>query len=547
MNKINKLNTNISKITTNNNEFTNLKKDLVTFYWTRKDPKIMSKLIETFTEDGDIIFDPFLGSAPILFSLDESKKNLCFVGSEINEMPLAFINFNLKELDKKELKRIENNFLAFFEKYRNLYEYESPLYSEDIVATKIILDRNEDDFTPKKFVFEGKEKLVVDKTNKEHFKKITLKYKNRCMQSIKLNKNRDINLMPNSRIAIKDGMRMSDLFNPINFYILNQYFERFENDDSMIALMASVLHLCRLTDLKSQSQFPFWVPKKNIVERNILLLLKKRVEKVLKHKNANTLKLNLVTDFKQFNKTKKSVYFLNKPSQTITEAEIPNDSVDLVITDPPYFDQVAYSEYLKIWEFFCDYKSQLKDELIHSNRSKEASTEKLYLENLNLCFSLVAKKLKKNGLAIIFFKDSKPKNIHLFLEQMERSGLRFIKTCHLQKRKFTYKQNTTQDTTVTGECLFFFKKAELKTINERKSKILDKAQVKLELEKILLDFLRKYSLKNSEASLGELYDSGLILKLYKEDLLKHIPNSKYIVNILKSNFKTSKNRTYKIG
>ena len=115
----------------------------------------MSKLIETFTEDGDIIFDPFLGSAPILFSLDESKKNLCFVGSEINEMPLAFINFNLKELDKKELKRIEKNFLAFFEKYRNLYEYESPLYSEDIVAKKIILDRNEVDFTPKKFVFEG--------------------------------------------------------------------------------------------------------------------------------------------------------------------------------------------------------------------------------------------------------------------------------------------------------------------------------------------------------------------------------------------------------
>ena len=77
--------------------------------------------------------------------------------------------------------------------------------------------------------------------------------------------------------------------------------------------------------------------------------------------------------------------------------------------------------------------------------------------------------------------------------------------------------------------------------------MLDKAQVKLELEKVLLDFLKKYSLKNSEASLGELYDNGLILKLYKEDLLKHIPNSKYIVNILKSNFKTSKNRTYKIG
>ena len=543
MNKINSIDKKINELITSSKQFPNLKKDLITFYWTRKDPKIMSKLIETFTEDGDIIFDPFLGSAPILYSLDESNKNLRFIGSEINEMPLAFIKFNLKHLDSKDLKKIREDFLVFYEKYKNLYEYESPLYYEDVMVSKIILDRDDKEFIAKKFVLEGKEKLVIDKSDNDLFKKFTLRYQNRCKE---LKKHRDIYLMPNSRIAIKDGMKMSDLFNPINFFILNEYFKRYKNDDSMIALMSSVLHLCRLTDLKSQSQFPYWVPNKNVVERNILLLLKKRIEKVLKEKKDNTLQLELVNNFKKLNK-EKSVYFLNKPSQAITEAEVPNGSIDVVITDPPYFDQVAYSEYLKIWEFFCGYKSQLKDELIHSNRNEEASTEKLYLENLYLCFSLVAKKLKNNGLAIIFFKDSKPKNINLFLEQMERSGLEFIKTCHLQKKKFTYKQNTTQDTTVSGECLFFFKKVDLKTLNERKSKMLDKAQVKLELEKVLLDFLKKYSLKNSEASLGELYDNGLILKLYKEDLLKYIPNSKYIVNILKSNFKTSKNRTYKIG
>jgi DNA modification methylase len=512
--EINRLDKKINEIVKSSKQFPNLKKDLITFYWTRKDSKIMSKLIETFAEDGDIIFDPFLGSAPILYSLDESDKNLRFIGSEINEMPLAFIKFNLKKLDLKDLKKIRENFLVFYEKYKNLYKYESPLYLEDCMVSKIILDRHEEEFIPKEFILEGKEKLVIDKTDKDLFSKFTLKYQNRCNE---LNIHRDVDLMPNSRIAIKDGMKMSDLFNPINFFILNEYFKRFKNDDSMIALMSSVLHLCRLTDLKSQSQFPYWIPKKNVVERNILLLLKKRIEKVLKEKKDNTLQLELVSDFKKLDKGK-SVYFLNKPSQTITEAEIPNDSVDLVITDPPYFDQVAYSEYLKIWEFFCGYKSLLKDELIHSNRSKVASDEKLYLENLYLCFSLVAKKLKKNGLAIVFFKDSKPKNIHLFIEQMERSGLKFIQTCHLQKKKFTYKQNTTQDTTVTGECLFFFKKAEVKTINERKSKILDKIQAKLEIEKTLLDFIKKYSLKNSEASLGELYDGGLILKLYKEDV-----------------------------
>ena len=76
-------------------------------------------------------------------------------------------------------------------------------------------------------------------------------------------------LIPNSRIAVKKGMKISELFNPINFHILKSYFNEFNNDKSMITLLASILHLCRLTDLKSQSQFPFWVPKKNIVERKI--------------------------------------------------------------------------------------------------------------------------------------------------------------------------------------------------------------------------------------------------------------------------------------
>ena len=40
----------------------------------------------------------------------------------------------------------------------------------------------------------------------------------------------------------------------------------------------------------------------------------------------------------------------NKSILDISDKDIANNSVDLIITDPPYFDQIAYSEYLKIWE-----------------------------------------------------------------------------------------------------------------------------------------------------------------------------------------------------
>ena len=67
------------------------------------------------------------------------------------------------------------------------------------------------------------------------------------------------------------------------------------------------------------------------------------------------------------------------------------------------------------------------------------------------------KKLKSNALAIVFFKDSKPINIHYFLCIMKNAGFNFIRSLHVGKSKYTYKQNTTPDTTVTGIVYFFYK------------------------------------------------------------------------------------------
>lgn len=530
-------------------KYTNIKKDLITFYWTRKDPQILSKIIENFSSDGDTLFDPFLGSAPILFSLDESKKNIRFIGSEINEMPISFIKFNLEKLSDIQLEEIRGKFLNFYKKYSQLYLYKNSLTHKEMLISRIILDRDEGEFTPKKFIFEENEKKIIDKKSKNLFNELSMIYKNRSQKFAKLRKNDDIELIPNSRIAIKKGMKMSELFNPINFHILKAYFSEFDNDKSMISLLASVLHLCRLTDLKSQSQFPFWVPKKDVVERNILIMLKKRIDKIYKEKLENTLNLNLVKSFKSLKQKENSIYILNKPSQEITKKDLPDNTVDLVITDPPYFDQVAYSEYLKIWEFFCGYKSLLKGELIHSNREEDQSDKESYLKNLYLCFSVVSKKMKDRAIAIIFFKDSKPENIYLFIKQMQNCGLQFVKTCHVQKKKYTYKQNTTQNTTVSGECLFFFKKVDInsKKIIDYEQSDLDKGALRVELEGLILNFIKEMRSKKTEVGLGELYDSGLILQLYKKGLLGNIKSSKEITRILDENFKKSNNRDYQIG
>jgi hypothetical protein len=540
----NQLNSKIEKLLSADKRVS--KKDPITFYWTRKDPNLLLNILDIFSEDGDVIYDPFLGSAPILYSIDALDKKISFVGSEINEMPISFINFNLKDFDESVLNNLQQKFNNFYKKHISLYQYKSPQYDEDITLSKLIFDKTDDGIVVKEFIFANNDKLSIGTKQQTQLNILQEVYLKRYKKLLKLVEIFDVDLITNSRIAIKEGMKLSHIFNPINFYVLKEYSKEFHNDKLMLNILSSILHLCRLTDLKSQSQFPYWVPTKDIVERNILLVIQKKLTDLIKNKKQNTLKLAHVDNFLDLKKNDKSVLIINKASQLITNEEIPNKSVDTVITDPPYFDQVAYSEYLKIWEHICHLQANLNEEIVLSNRKINPSSEQIYLENLTKCFSVVEKKLKDNGLAIIFFKDSKPNNIHLFLKSMEESGFAFIRSVHIGNKKFTYKQNTTQDTTVSGECLFFFCKGKnnLKKILTDNS--LNKDEINKKIEKVVVGFTQKYLEVNEKASLGELYDNGLLYALYEHDLLRKIINAKIVVEILNTKFKLMTDRNYTI-
>ena len=516
-----------------------LKKDIVSFYWSKKNPIVLSSIIDHFVKINQTIFDPFLGSAPILFSIDASKSDLKFVGSEINEMPLSFIDFNIKNFSKDELQNIKEDFISFYGDFKKFYEYHSPIYDEKIQLKKVIFDFVKDnEINIKEFHLEnGIKSFSLKKNNQKKFLKnseIYFKNFNYCKNKIK---NIDLKLIHNSRIAVKKDMKLSTIFNPINFFVLSEFSKKFKKNRVMMTIMGSILHLCRLTDTKSQSQFPYWVPKKNIVERNILNLIYKKIEELIKNKDKNSLNLVKTKNFSELSKAGKNIYIINKPVQKITDKDIPDQSIDILITDPPYYDQVAYSEYLKIWEYFCNFKTNFKDEIVVSNRLVNKKNLKDYLDSLTDAFTLINKKLKSDALSIVFFKDSKPINIHYFLCIMKNAGFNFIRSLHVGKSKYTYKQNTTPDTTVTGDCLFFFGKnnndAKKIDINlpEKKIKIDNK-----EIKKEVKNFVQNYLKKNKKPTLGELYDNGLIKVLFEKNLLYKINNSRIIVEILREEF-----------
>ena len=507
--------------------------DKISFYWSKKSISDIHHILKHFVKKNDIIFDPFFGSGSLMYAANNLDFDVSIIANEINELPLNFVKFNLSNFTNEEIQNTYNLFMVEFKKLSKFYDYKNFYYDEYVNIDKLIIDRN-NQISIKEFhlISSNKIKKLSPEINSEIFQfnqNLYFKRFNKCKSLIK---DLDIELLENSRIAIKRGMKLSDIFNPINFYVLKQLQQSLGENKIFNTILASVLHLCRLTDLKSQSQFPFWIPKQNIIERNILITIQKKFLTLIKnYNNKNKFKLtNNLTKISSNN-----ILLFNKPSQNITNKDIKDKSLDLIITDPPYFDQVAYSEYSVIWKYFCNFKTNLKDEIIVSNRKKFMSDETIYLKNLEKVFQICNLKLKDDGLCIVFFKDSKFSNIQKYLKVMNFANFKLIDTFHLKKKKFTYKQNTTKDTTVMGECLFFFMKGSNKLKNTNKLS-----------KEIVRDFVKNYYKTNNKSTLAEIYDNGLIMTLYENDRLNDFKSSKEIFNAMLENLNKINEREYEI-
>ena len=138
--------------------------------------------------------------------------------------------------------------------------------------------------------------------------------------------------------------------------------------------------------------------------------------------------------------------------------------------------------------------------------------------------------MKINSKAIIYFKDSKLSNVNDFLNVLSNCGLSFIKQKHVPKKKYTYKQNTTKETTVSGDSLFYFKKThKILKPNINKPDFVN-------IEKIIINFTKKYLLKNKRAKIAEILDNGLIKELFLKGYLGSLKDSNVIYKILSKNY-----------
>lgn len=473
-------------------------------YWSQKSFNICDTLIEGLSNKGDVIFDPFLGSGVTTLEAIKKESDRCAIGCDINDMPIFISKLLLSINNLDNIKEILDGFTSEISNLNDYYRTKCPVCNSSATISKVIFDKPERKGTTliiktinyscpccKKGIKYADEE---DYSNIQHIKELVNIH--------------DTELIYNSKIAVTEGDDIRNIFTGRNLSVLDDILSIIKKYDPkyqsiMKYVLMSILHLCKITDKHSNSQWPLWIPKTDCVEKNIIDIYIKKIKKfyeVIPFMQQNYTNSEIVDSFDKLSSGK--CFLMKKGSQLITQQDIPDNEVSLIITDPPYLEQVLYSEYMQLYKPFLDLDYNLDDEIIVSSAPSRNKGKDEYFNLLSQVFSICSKKLKTDHYMCLYFHDCNLEVWDRLITILEKNCFRFVTQIHINKT-VTLKNIISPKKSLNGDSILIFSKTD-NPIEHNANE---------ELQEIEFNIIRqaKYMVRMQGAlSTPELYDNGLM-------------------------------------
>lgn len=487
-------------------------------YWSQKAFNICDTLIDSLSNRGDVVFDPFLGSGVTTLEAIKAELSRCAIGCDINDMPLFISRLLLSVNTVPNIKEELERFTLELKTLMHYYETTCPVCKKTGIISKVIFDK------PKRTDPKIKIKAInytcacsrkgIKSADENDYIKINA---TGILQNIT-----NTSLLYNSKIAVSDKDDVKNVFTGRNLSVLDEILTIIHKYDTKYQdilkyILMSILHLCKITDKHSNSQWPLWIPKTDCVEKNILDIYTKKIHKfydVVQFMKEHYTDSGIVESYNDLSPGK--CLLMQKGSQLITEQDIPDNSVDLIITDPPYLEQVLYSEYMQLYKPFLNLDYNLDDEIVVSSAPSRNKDRNNYFKLLEQVFHMCAAKLKTNHYLCLYFHDCSLNVWNELITILERNCFNFITQIHIDKT-VTLKNIISPKKSLNGDSILIFSKSDSPIEHNAEEDVS-------EIEHNIIRQAKFMVKSNGSLSTPELYDNGLMEILIQNGWLAKISN-----------------------
>lgn len=570
-------------------------------YFARRPWSVFSELVKHYSNPGSIILDPFCGGGVTI--IEGLKLRRKVVGVDLNPMATFITKMEVVDVDLYEIEKafsiiegtLKNKILELYEvicsncnnkTYFNWMEWnyglECPncksvidleqkikvgygIYQCPKCKFKIIPRKSKKrGDVPKRLSYDChicryhetrnviKSDLNIIKNIESNFDKI-FKKQNLWYPPDKIPLGKETN-----KVIERGFSHFYDLFTKRNLYSLSLLYKEIEKINNknvkelfLMTLTSGLGWASKMNMLRYGStpggwgKHSYWVPG-NPLEQNIWLIYKNRYGAMYNGKNYSNKEIgNYYKEARNFDEIKSndsSCLIINRSS---TNIPLPNQSVDTIITDPPYGGNVNYSELSDFWAVWLRSSLNVKQGMFVTNHEEAIVNEyqkkgiKDYRELMYKIFKECNRVLKDDRWMVMTFhnKDFQVWNsLHLAAHDSgfilsEEDGMiyqppiqSYITTAHTRK----------QGGSMLGDFILSFKKA--------KSKPERQLILAVEIDKRIQELAAEAILHHKGATLSVIY-MKLIPFLLNNNLLDKT-DEKAVIPYLTEDFEEKGGKWY---
>ncbi|MFQ5977639.1 MAG: DNA methyltransferase [Candidatus Heimdallarchaeota archaeon] len=409
-------------------------------YWSKKPENIVRNYIEHYSREDEITLDPFSGSGTTAIeSLILRRKAIAF---DIN--PIAVYFARMLAISPVDLSKYAEFIGIVTEKTlelaEELYATKCRLCGQNVQARSILYDKT----TPKQvnYVCSCRNRVQKAPPTKSDLERVQI-----APESSLYNTRVTTRFLRNPRKQISSKSPL-DYFTGRNLIVMDQLWRHIQElPESTEKELAKFTFLAKLRlmgkdyfrSTSSAASF-LWIPENNWIERNVFSRYIQSYQQIRQKKEITNTDIGSFyresQDPQDVLESDKTVFFGIYDAKAISEI-FPSNSIDFILTDPPYADQALYLEYSLLWQPWFSFNPKFDEEIVVTDSPERPSKkrhsggvfgagERQYIKDLEAAFKAMRIVLQKDRWLAVWFRCRNDLLWEGFIDAIRNAGLEKI-------------------------------------------------------------------------------------------------------------------------